>query len=191
MSISNEGVARSGVRAAILDAAAEVIADRGEAASVSDIIAAAGVGRATLYRYFSSREALLTSLTSSALEDLGAAITAAELDSVDVGEGLARLSRAIFRAADRYAALMKVSGKYIEQPEELERQIVQPIRELLQRGIDEGILRPDVPLELQLELLAGLYEKGMVILNAGKIGAEGVSALITNVFLRGVAAEGH
>jgi TetR/AcrR family transcriptional regulator, mexCD-oprJ operon repressor len=183
-----EGAVSAGVRREIVDAAARVIAERGESASMADVAAAAGIGRATLYRYFPNREALLVGLTSAALADLTDNIAAAELDSVDVLEGVARLSRAFFRSATRYAALAHMREKYLDKPAELERRVLAPVRELLQRGIDSGELREDVPLELHVEVLTGLYERVIRLVVDGRLGAEGASALVTSVFLRGVGA---
>ncbi len=59
--VSTRPVMRDHVAEAILDAAAAVFAERGEAASMADVAEAAGVGRATLYRYFPSRDVLLDS----------------------------------------------------------------------------------------------------------------------------------
>jgi hypothetical protein len=46
------------VSTAILEAAAALPAERGEQASMADVAAAAGMARATVYRYFPNREAL-------------------------------------------------------------------------------------------------------------------------------------
>ena len=66
---------RSGLRervaSAIVEAAAAVFAERGDAASMSDVASAASVARATVYRYFPSREALLETLGSVAVEEAG------------------------------------------------------------------------------------------------------------------------
>src|SRR6266516_5023435 len=67
-------------RAAILDAAAEALAERGGRTSMADVAAAAGVSRATLYRYYADREALLDALASHALGDAAARLADAGLD---------------------------------------------------------------------------------------------------------------
>src|SRR4051794_8757559 len=59
------------VSAAILEAAAEVLAERGEQASMADVAAAAGMARASVYRYFPNREALLEALGRLAVEEAG------------------------------------------------------------------------------------------------------------------------
>src|ERR671923_968724 len=59
------------VAAAILEAAARVLAVGGEQASMNDVAAAAGVARATLYRYFPSRQALLDELGRVAADEAG------------------------------------------------------------------------------------------------------------------------
>src|SRR6266540_1576647 len=45
--------------AAILDAAAHALSEHGSSTNMADVAAAAGVSRATLYRYYPDREALL------------------------------------------------------------------------------------------------------------------------------------
>ena len=56
------------VAATILDVAADLLARGGEPPSMSDVAAAAGVSRATLYRYFPTREQLLQALAATALD---------------------------------------------------------------------------------------------------------------------------
>src|SRR2546426_519468 len=59
--------------AAILDAAAHALSEHGSNANMADVAGAAGVSRATLYRYYPDREALLDVL----LELFGGALVAA------------------------------------------------------------------------------------------------------------------
>src|SRR6266702_3724628 len=74
--------------AAILDAAAHALAEHGSRANMADVAAAAGVSRATLYRYYRDREALLAALASSAVEQrVAAAVVAIQGGTADAGGG--------------------------------------------------------------------------------------------------------
>src|SRR5215471_3183324 len=93
--------------AAIIDAAAHVFADRGSSASMGEVAEAAGVSRATLYRYYPSREALLESLAAHALADAGARLADAGLERAPVVEAIERVLRALIAVGDRYAILIR------------------------------------------------------------------------------------
>lgn len=180
---------RPGVRRQILEAAASRTAVRGAAVSMAEIAAAAGIGRATLYRYFPTREALVTGLLLDALDELAAAIEAAELDTVDVREGVARLGRAFLGTATRYASLMHFGIDKENKPDDLEEKLTRPVRDLLRRGVDSGELRDDVPLEFHVELLTGLFEKALGLVLADRLPAERASALVSSMFFDGAGGE--
>jgi len=182
--------ARPGGRREILEAAASVIAARGTAVSMAEIAAAAGIGRATLYRYFPTRDALVAGLVLDALDEVAAALEGAELDTVDVREGVARLGRAFLGTATRYAALVNFGVAKDDKPPELEEKLTGPVRDLLRRGVESGELRGDVPLELHFELLTGLFEKALGLVLTGRLRAERASALISSMFFDGAATAG-
>jgi AcrR family transcriptional regulator len=83
------------VSAAILDAAAAVLAERGEQASMADVAAAAGMARATVYRYFPNREALFEALGRLAVEQAGERLQAGRLRDIAVPETFERAVRAL------------------------------------------------------------------------------------------------
>src|ERR1700676_5536078 len=74
----------------ILDAAAHVFSEQGTAATLADVAAAAGVSRATLYRYYPNREALLKALAAHALNELASRLNDAGLERATVEEGVER-----------------------------------------------------------------------------------------------------
>ena len=94
------------VAEAILDAAADLLAEGGEPPSMSDVAAAAGISRATLYRYFPTREQLLQALAAAAVDATATRLAEADLDAVPVPEGIARVARVVAAAGSKYAALI-------------------------------------------------------------------------------------
>ena len=79
-------------RRSILDAAHELFADGGEA-SFAEISRAAGVGQATVYRHFQSREDLFAALAEEGMSRIEEKVAAAPIDAESF-EGLLRLMAA-------------------------------------------------------------------------------------------------
>ncbi|SDU87059.1 TetR/AcrR family transcriptional regulator [Jiangella alkaliphila] len=176
---------RDRIAAGILDTAASVLAERGESVSMADIAQAAGVGRATLYRYFPTREALLLGLTRAAFEELSDRIAAAELDAVPLREGVARAARAFIAAGRRYAAVIHVGKTYLEDPAEFDRAVAEPVRALIRRGVADGELRADVPPDVLFEMFTALLERALHLVGSERLGVEQAGAVITTTFLDG------
>src|SRR5919204_335476 len=169
------------VSAAILDAAAQLLAQRGEAASMSDVAAAAGVGRATVYRYFPSREALLEELAELALATAGDRLGAAGLANVTVEEGLARAVRVLVGVGDYFVVLARERVR--PDPAQLEQRLSAPLRALLQRGQETGVIRTDLPVSWLTDSLVALVVS--VLLARPVLGEEDAVAAITSLFLDG------
>ncbi|OLT21724.1 hypothetical protein BJF79_46650 [Actinomadura sp. CNU-125] len=180
-------VLRDHVRAGILDVAATVLAERGEQASMTDIAQAAGVARATLYRYFPNREELLRSLYETAFADLRERLADARLDTVSTEEAIARTTRATIAAISRYRAL-GLLDKSAGEARRVDVQLVGPLRAVFERGAADGSLRGDLPVHTLAELYFSLLE-GMVSRVVGhRMGVEEASAAVTAVFLTGALA---
>lgn len=180
-----EAAARLRTPAAILETAARLLADRGDA-SMNDIAAAAGVGRATLYRHFPAREALLEALAAEARQQFADRITDASLDRVPVPEALQRLLRAIFTVGDRYLVLARGRTLLLGQfGEDFERRAAGPVRALFQRGIDDGTLRDDLAADQLAQLFGGLVLAAYAAELPRDAGVEHAAAVIASVFLDG------
>jgi AcrR family transcriptional regulator len=172
------------VSRAILDAAAQVLAQRGELASMADVASAAGVARATVYRYFPNREALLEELARAAVAEAGDRLAAASLDSVAVHEGVSRAVRALLAIGEPLVVLARERVR--PEPGEYDRRLANPLRELLERGQAEGSIRGDVPAAWLGESLVALVVT--VLLSPPVVGSEDTIAAVTRLFLDGAAA---
>jgi TetR/AcrR family transcriptional repressor of mexCD-oprJ operon len=170
---------------AILDAAAHVLAERTDA-SMSDVAAAAGVGRATLYRYYPSREALLDALAGEALLEAGARLADAGLDRVPVPEAIERIVRALVAVGDRYFVLAR--ERIRPDAGDSDRLLAAPLRSVFERGIAEGILRGDVPVDVLYDLFGGLLGAAVRLVGERRIGLEEIAATTTALFLDGARA---
>ena len=107
------------VAATILDGAARLFAVEGEQASMNDVAAAAGVARATVYRYFPNRQALLDELAQAAVSDADARLASARIDEVAPEEGIARAVRALVDVGDSFVLLARERVR--SDPERFER----------------------------------------------------------------------
>jgi AcrR family transcriptional regulator len=174
---------RDHVTTAILEAAAAVIAEHGEAASMADVAEAAGIGRATLYRYFANRDDLLRALTRAAIEEASARVADADLEAVPVPEALARLSRALVACGTKFGVIME-NPLHLDR-EEVERRFGDPLRAVLERGMTDGTLRSDLPVEALAQLWGGLLQAAIRWTTQLDGGVERTSAAMNSVFLHG------
>jgi TetR/AcrR family transcriptional regulator, mexCD-oprJ operon repressor len=181
-------VLRDHVAAAVLDVAARLLAERGEAASLAEIAEAAGVARSTLYRYFPNRVALLQSLAEAAGQEIATTIAQAQLETLPVAEALARLTRGFIAAGGKYIALATLWPKPADRADEFAPVLL----DFFERGAADGTLRTDVPAALLLAMYSDLLEgtlKRMAAAPSGTPtaapGVEAASSALLTVFLDG------
>jgi AcrR family transcriptional regulator len=145
----------------ITSAAAALLLQRGfERTTVDDVAARAGVGKATVYRRWPSKEdlavAAMESLydtempevdTGSIREDLAASYRAV-LGFVSTPDGAAFLRTSIAESVrdDRIAALYRESSERREQHS----------RGTFERAIERGEVRPDIDIDTAVQWLGGL-----------------------------------
>src|SRR5918994_6378758 len=174
------------VAAAILDGAGRILAVQGEQASMNDVAAAAGVARATVYRYFPNRQALLDELARAAVSEADEGLASARIDEVPPEEGVARAVRALVDVGDSFVLLARERVR--SDPERFERRVIQPLRQLFERGQAAGDIRPDIASARLTESLIGLIVG--VLMSTPTLGKEDTIATITGLFLDGARARG-
>jgi TetR/AcrR family transcriptional repressor of mexCD-oprJ operon len=172
---------RARVTAAILEAAAAVLAERGEQASMADVAVAAGMARATVYRYFPNREALFEALGRAAVEEAGERLQAGRLQEIPVPDAFERAVRALVAVGDNFVVVSRESAR--PDPEEYERRVASPLRELVERAQSLGEMRDDLPASWLMESLIGIVVSGLRM--RPSLGVEDTVAGITSLFLDG------
>jgi AcrR family transcriptional regulator len=137
---------RRDVRDAILDTAAALVAEHGlTSVTVSQIAEETGIGRATLYKYFSGVEAILRAWHERQVTSHLEYLAEVRDQAGDASERLEAVLEAYALIAHEYhgtelAALLH-RGEHVARAE---RQLSEFIRDLLTEGAETGDLRDDV-----------------------------------------------
>jgi len=179
---------RDRTAAAIIDSAATILAERGEAASMEEIASSAGIGRATLYRYFPNREELLRAMAAASVQELAARIKEADLEAVSFEEAIARLARALIATGSKYLALGPDSAKYTDAYPGFDIEVTEPIRALFRCAIADGSLREDFSPGILMDLFSGLIKGALNATVSERRGTEETAAAVSTLFLHGVCS---
>jgi AcrR family transcriptional regulator len=146
---------------AILEATLELLAERGLVALTMEGVAArAGVGKATVYRRWTSKSALVQeAITRIGTGDLPLPDTGSVRGDVVAMMSARRESASATRAGFFIPRLAAEAAGDPELGPLLDEVLVQPgrriMRLILERGIERGELRPGLDLESAIDLLVG------------------------------------
>lgn len=140
-------------REALLDAALTMMSERGfHATSVPELAARAGIGAATMYRHFESKEALANALYLHAKRQFAALVLEGFPENLPVRKAFAELWGRLSRVVVKHTTLVVFlelhhHASYIT-PETLqacEDLVSKPIEGLIRRGQAEGVIRAGDP----------------------------------------------
>jgi TetR/AcrR family transcriptional regulator, mexCD-oprJ operon repressor len=171
--------AHDATAAAITHAAAHLMAQHQDA-TVGAVARATGVARGTIYRYFPTRQALLTAVVDQALLQADHHLTQANLAAVPVADGLARAVRALVALGDDFLVLV---GQRLLTGADIPA--FSAVVALLDRGRQTGDLRSDLPLSCQVEALYALVHACLRASELAAAGPEDTSATALRLFLEG------
>lgn len=156
-------------RRRILAAALEVLRTRPEAGVSMDAIAGhAGVGKATLYRYFDTKELLLRACLQEVIGELGARMEAAEDSAAPAPERLRRILACMVETFSRHLLPLRLVTRHHRELDEAWRWWVQDARQRLvsvltrhfERGVEAGAYN-EVDLALVPHMVMGMIRSGV------------------------------
>jgi AcrR family transcriptional regulator len=128
----------------ILRAAREAFAEGGADVSLGEIASRAGVGSATLYRRFASKEELLRAvLEQRMVEEIEPAVERARRED-DPRQGLAMSLEAALRLVSRERSMLAAARDAGALTADVGARFFGPLAELLERGKAAGVIRDDL-----------------------------------------------
>ena len=153
-------------------------------AGIAEVAAAAGVGRATVYRHFASREALIDALRLYASEEVALGFAEARVDEGDPVEALERLVTAMLALGDRYRVIFPE-----HQPDQAARRsdvLLEPLTRLIARAQAEGAIDPELPPSWVIATLRALLRTAVGEIEARRLSREAAPARVVRTLVRGV-----
>lgn len=156
-------------RARVVAAAVDHLAEHpDEDVSMDALARAAGVGKATLYRYFETKEGLLMACLEAVVQGIEARIEAAESADAPPLERLEAIVGAMVESFSRHLLPLRLvtqrqselHAQWRRSVLEARRALVDVLRRHFERGAEAGVYRPVDP-ELVPHLVMGLIRSGV------------------------------
>jgi len=152
-------------RARILEVAQSVFAECGLEIEMGEVAARANLGVGTLYRHFANREDLLRAIVRHTIDDASAQLRSALASAAD--DPVAALQALVFaglRVQQHYRPLFAVMrdprlAKLFDPSsgQTIRTQFREPVREMIDHGIEAGIFRDDLDQEIAAATIMGSF----------------------------------
>lgn len=171
-------------RAALLEAAAEVLAAAPHA-SLAEVATRARLGRATLYRHFDNRDALIAAIRAEVLARAATALADADLAQCDTREGLRRAAAALVPLGLRFRILLAEGADTDPEFLAARDRTLAPLAALLERGRAAGEVAATPSTAWLAMALAGLLMTAVRAAAAGVVDPVDAGELVAAAFLDG------
>ncbi|NYZ62017.1 TetR family transcriptional regulator [Luteimonas deserti] len=163
--------------------------------SLQELAKAAGISRATLYRFASTREQLLTQLSKHAVDMMQSALNGAELDRGDPRQALDRVTDAFLRNRDLYSFFF--THIWEEAIKRGDVNYVPPEWMFFEESMDafflrcqrENFLRFDMPATWLNEVYGAILYGAARAISLGRVAPASAHQFVMDSFLRGVSAD--
>lgn len=174
-------------RRALLDSAMVLLADN-PGASFMEIAEVAGIGRATLYRHFPTREDLIRTLTLEAIKATDEAAERIMGDIHNSRDGLRLVLGAMIDVGDRFYFLTRLPEVEDEEIKTHMQRQDKELQGLIQWAQSEGVIDSEVPRAWAASVVNGLiYAAWDMREKQGGLGKEDVVQLTMRTLERGLS----
>ena len=170
-------------RERVLDHATRLLA-QDPAAAIAEIAHAAGIGRATLYRHFPTREDLLAAIDERASREAEAAFAASRLAEGSATAALERLVAALLEIGDRYRFLL-AEDLPEEHRRERDERLAAPLFALVERGQASGEFSPSMSPRWMLTVFGAVLVAALREITDGRLERDDAPAMVTATLLHG------
>ncbi len=176
---------RRSAREAVLDAAAGVLAEN-SGAPMSAVAEAAGVGRATLYRHFPTREALVRELALEAIERTDAVVAPLLAEDLSSEDLLLGMLEAIVPLGDRYHFLANERIEDRKVARETERQ-TRDMEDFVEQAKKDGLFAAGMPTPWIVASIDALVWVAWATVREGTVAPRDAASLAFKTLTRGLA----
>lgn len=186
--MSHNKVKNMSTRQNILNSAGAVLA-RNPGAAMADIAQKAGVGRATLYRFFPTRDDLIQALALESLRRADEATSHIPVDSLSAENVLAEIFEAVVPLGDRFRFLSSepaaLNDPEIEAATNRQRD---ELAELVEAMKNEGSLDRAVPTAWVVTAIDALFYAAWEAVDDGSVARRDAAALAFRTIVRGLGS---
>ena len=182
-----EAQRKTASREVIIEAAGAILA-RNPGASLSEIALAAGVGRATLHRWFAGKDDLVRALAIEALEEADRAFAEISAQKLTPIETLEAGFAALIPMGNKFHFLSN-TDELMEDEEIVSRYIdeLTLVADVVRALVAEGKAAADIPISWAVAHADGLIYTAWREVRDGRLTAEQATELATRSFLKGIS----
>ena len=187
MSAPRKHAIRPATLEAIVEAAIRLL-NVNAGATMSEIAARAGVGRATLHRHFRTRNDLVTAIGLRCIEEMNAAVRGGQDTGKPAADQLRSMFRAVIPMGDRYSFLSLESAEDASVREGYRAQL-QWVATLVEDLKKQGEIAADVPTAWAVAQIDQLVWTGWNGIAEGYLTPDEASELAVRTLLHGLHGE--